>query len=102
MGGTFEFVYLVYAPSRPGAQFKVGRTWNVKLRLSQLRRQVGGSVFLLGLIKRRGAYSAHKTEQSLHSALRQYEPGRGDWYDSPGSVFGAFFSTPGAVPMEVL
>lgn len=80
-GNEKQFVYLVEGTSSEGRLIKIGHSWNVVVRLGQLRRSMGLSEIRVIKQKRYNYYSAIEKEKTIHRRLREYAVGpRSEWY----------------------
>lgn len=87
-----EFVYLLYS----GDNLKIGRTWNIRVRMTALSREAGKRLKLMAFVPLLTTEECHKLETQLHSAIRG-KSSRTEWHPFKPETVNLFFNQKGVV-----
>lgn len=88
----FNYVYL----ATDGNELKIGKTWNIRVRLARLKTQRKKHLKLIGFIPCKDGYSALKLESNFHCKVRSGNY-RGDWHPIKNQTIADFLNFKGAV-----
>ena len=98
-----EYVYLLETRCLE-PELKIGRSWNVKVRMTDLSRAKRKSLFLIGVIPVeciesfiRFSYEVHQVEQDIHFKVRHLmsSKSKSEWYPREQKIIELFKNQPG-------